>query len=132
MAPECDVAPDCAFFKKCTVALLGPHELPAKEYANHWSVHEKTKFAAISNCVRKRNWLAGRILAKYLFLDQLQGVPSEKNGATSPMLLGLSPHTLRAYSPWMYQKIEILSHGGTARPRLIWCGRDRTESISIS
>lgn len=114
----------------CYVGLLDTAELRLDEYTQYLSVDEKTNYMALRSQTRKSEWLAGRLAAKYIFLNRLELSPEAQDRDWSPTLSKLSSATLGDYSPWMYQKVEVVSNGG--KPNLIWCGGARPENISLS
>jgi 4'-phosphopantetheinyl transferase EntD len=109
------------------VGLLEVCELRGDEYAGHLSARERAKYVSLPGPVRRGEWLAGRLAAKYLFLNRLEGAGRRQGGAA---LLKLSAEALGAYSPWMYRAAEVLSDGGA--PSLFWRGELRPESISLA
>lgn len=116
----------------CFVGVLDVCELEGREYTSLLSSDERTKYLSLRGLERRQSeWLAGRLAAKYLFLNWLemsQAILSEPSW--SPALAKLSAASLGVYSPWMYRKIEVLARD--EKPSLVWCGKRRTESISIS
>jgi 4'-phosphopantetheinyl transferase EntD len=118
----------------CSVALLDSCELQSEEYARYLSAAERAHYLRLPRQSRKNEWLAGRLAAKFLFLNRLELYRLTRSSHRRPTLLKLSSEALSVYSPWMYQRVEVLSNG--ARPnryaRLVWCGKDRPESISLS
>ncbi len=115
---------------RCSVGLLDAGELRLDEYTRYLSVDEKTNYMALKSQTRKREWLAGRLAAKYIFLNRLELFSEAQDGDWRPTLSRLSAATLGDYSPWMYQKVEVITNGG--KPNLTWCGEARPESISLS
>ncbi len=114
----------------CHVGLLDTAELRLDEYTRYLSVGEKANYMALKSQTRKSEWLAGRLAAKYIFLNRLQLSSEAQARDWSPTLSKLSSATLGDYSPWMYQKVEVVTNG--ERPNIIWCGEARTESVSLS
>jgi 4'-phosphopantetheinyl transferase EntD len=114
----------------CFVGLLDVCELPDRVFTGHLSPDERAKYLSLSGERRKSEWLAGRLAAKYLFLNRLERAQDMRGQLWKPTLSQLSAGALGVYSPWMYRKVEVLSDGGA--PRLLWCGKVRTESISVS
>jgi hypothetical protein len=114
----------------CSVASLESRELRCDAYTDHLSVDERAKYASLPSQGRKTEWLAGRLAAKYLFLNRLELSQGTESRPWSPTLSKLSSAALRSYSPWMYQQVEVVTNAG--RPGLAWCGQTRTESISLS
>lgn len=127
MGPRTDTTPHTARADERVVGLLEVCELRGDEYAGHLSARERAKYACLPNTGRRGEWLAGRLAAKYLFLNRLEGDIWRQGRAT---LWQLSAEALGAYSPWMYRSVEVLSDGGP--PRLFWCGAERPESVSLS
>jgi 4'-phosphopantetheinyl transferase EntD len=115
---------------RCSVGLFDAGELRPDEYTRYLSVDEKTNYMALRSQTRKRDWLAGRLTAKYIFLNRLELSPEPQAGEWRPALTRLSAATLGDYSPWMYQNVEVVTNGG--KPNLTWCGEVRPESISLS
>jgi hypothetical protein len=91
---------------------------------------ERAYYLSLPNESRKNEWLAGRLSAKYLFLNRLETSQVIDGRQWRPTLAKLSWEDLDLYSSWMYQKVEVLRNGGM--PRLVWCGQVRRESISLS
>lgn len=123
-----DPIPACS--NDCFVGLLDVSELQDKAYTSHLSRDERAQYMGLRNESRKSEWLAGRLSAKYLFLNRLEMSQVTQSQQWRPTLAKLSSEALGVYSPWMYQKVEVLSNGGI--PSLVWCGKDRPESISLS
>jgi len=121
--------PNSALGGGCSVASLESRELH-HAYTDHLSVGERAKYASLPSQSRKTEWLAGRLAAKYLFLNRLELSRGAESRQWSPTLSKLSSVALRAYSPWMYQQVEVVTNAG--RPGLAWCGQTRPESISLS
>jgi hypothetical protein len=104
--------------------------LQGQEYASHLSSDERAKYVSLSGERRKSEWLAGRLVAKHLFLNRLERSQEVRREVWRPTLANLSAAALGVYSPWMYRKVEVLSDDGA--PRLMWCGKERPESVSVS
>lgn len=130
MEPHTKTEPNPARSNNCFVGWLDVCELQDKEYKNYLSPEERAKHASLPGERRKSEWLAGRLAAKHLFLNCLETYGEIRSERWSPGLSQLSAVALGVYSPWMYRKIEVLSDGG--QPGLVWCGKARTESVSIS
>ncbi|HEX8422301.1 MAG TPA: 4'-phosphopantetheinyl transferase superfamily protein [Pyrinomonadaceae bacterium] len=130
MAPHTKTEPDDARPNGCFVGLLDVCELRDREYAGHLSADERAKYLSLSGERRKSEWLAGRLVAKHLFLKRLERSREVRGQLWKPALSKLSVEILSVYSPWMYRKVEVLSDGGA--PRLLWCGKERPESLSLS
>lgn len=118
----------------CSVGVLESGDVSEKEYINYLSIMEKERFVGIKNKKRRREWLTGRLAAKYLFLNQLDMDSKTQAVQWEPALLKLTPESLRPLSPWMYRKIEVLSNKTTQNryPSLIWCGKDSAVNVSLS
>lgn len=118
----------------CSLALLESREVQGEEYARHLSISERATYRGLPSQRRKNEWLAGRLSAKYLFLNRLEMSQGTRGRQCVPTLSKLSSEVLGAYSPWMYQKVEVLPNGGTPSryAKLVWCGKDRPESVSLS
>ncbi|HEY0097599.1 MAG TPA: 4'-phosphopantetheinyl transferase superfamily protein [Pyrinomonadaceae bacterium] len=129
-APHTKTEATAARFDDCFVGWLDVCELQDREYTSHLSVDERAKYLSLRGERRKSEWLAGRLAAKHLFLNWLEPAREIRSGQWNPGLSRLSGEALAAYSPWMYRKVEVLSDG--EKPGLVWCGRKRKESLSIS
>ena len=114
----------------CRVASLASRELQDQDYTRHLSVAERTKYVALPNQTRKNEWLAGRLAAKYIFLNRLEAPQVTQDKRWRPSLSKLSADTLGNYPSWMYQQVEVVTAG--AKPGLVWCGQARPESVSLS
>jgi phosphopantetheinyl transferase len=121
---------DSAGSSDCFVGLLQAGELRPEEYTRHLSVDERANFMALKSQTRKSEWLASRLAAKYIFLNRLELSQEAQNQRWRPTLSGLSSVILGDYSPWMYQKVEVVTNG--RKPNLFWYGKPRPESISLS
>lgn len=131
MVPHTKTEPNPVGVNRCFVGVLDVCELQDREYTGHLSLNERATYASLRGQRRQSEWLAGRLAAKYLFLNRLE-MSQEIQSETSwnPRLAKLSAAALGVYSPWMYRKIEVLARD--EKPGLIWCGEQRTESISLS
>jgi 4'-phosphopantetheinyl transferase EntD len=129
---KAETNPMCS--SRCFVGALDVCELQDTEYTDHLSPGETATYMRLPS-VRKKRWLAGRLAAKFLFLKRLETF-QEAPGCRQwrPSLSKLSSEALDRYSPWIYQKIEVLPDGSTPtrHSKLVWCGKDRSESISLS
>ena len=114
----------------CRVASLEARDLRDGDYARHLSVDERTKYMALPTQTRKREWLAGRLAAKFIFLNRLETSQVTQDEGWRPTLTRLSSDALDQYPSWMYQQVEVVTAG--KKPSLFWCGRARPESISLS
>jgi hypothetical protein len=133
MAMLCNPRPNSTLSGGCDVALLESRELPGEEYTGYLSVAERVKYMGLPSQRRKREWLAARLAAKYLFLNRLEMSEGPQPRQWSPTLSKLSSAALGVYSPWMYQQVEVLPNDAPGRHRkLVWCGKDRPESVSLS
>lgn len=130
MAPHTETEPNAACVNDCVVGVLDVCELQDKNYTSLLSRDERAQYIGLPNETRKSEWLAGRLSAKYLFLNRLEMSRVTASRQRKPTLLKLSSKALGVYSPWMYQKVEVLSNGGI--PSLVWCGKNRPERISLS
>lgn len=130
MALHTETGPEHARPNGCFVGLLDVRELRDHEYTGHLSTDERAKYLSLSGERRKSEWLAGRLAAKHLFLNRLDRSREVRGQLWKPTLSKLSAESLGVYSPWMYRKVEVLSDGGA--PRLLWCGKERPESVSLS
>lgn len=130
MLPHLMPESNSAGSRGCFVGLLHAGEFQPEEYTRYLSVDERTNYMALRSQTRKSEWLAGRLAAKYIFLNGLELSQEAQTQRSRPTLSRLSPETLGDYSPWMYQKVQVVTNGG--RPNLFWCGKARPESISLS
>jgi 4'-phosphopantetheinyl transferase EntD len=125
-----ETGPNPARSTDCSVGLLEVCELRDGDYTGHLSVDERAKYLSLHGQHRKGEWLAGRLAAKHLFLNRLEMSRETRSKPWRPSLSKLSAESLGVYSPWMYQKVEVLSNDGP--PSLSWCGKQRPERISLS
>ena len=119
----------------CTVAILDSHHVSKGDQIEYLSVREQAKFVSIPHPERRHKWLAGRLAAKYLFLQHMgTQFCTGTAGPAQPVLLKLTPERLRAFSPWMYRKIEVLMNPDASNeyPRFVWCGKYHSAHISLS
>jgi phosphopantetheinyl transferase len=116
------------------VAVLKSDEVSEKEYTSCLSTRERAKLGSIKNKKRSREWLAGRLAAKYLFLNQPDMPLNTQPEPWRPALLRLRSENLRSLSPWIYRRIEVLpsSTKQSGYPRMSWCGKDSARDISMS
>lgn len=124
--------PQPAFSEGCILGLLESSEVREEDYLPCLSKDERQRLFEITNHKRRVSWLTGRMAAKYVFLSRFELAQCSAQG--KPILVRLSTTDLRAYSAWMYQKIEVLPNRESANryPRFIWCGEPQKESISLS
>lgn len=106
-----------------------------RSYKKCLSTREQSRLSKFNHKKRKVEWLASRLVAKYLFLSQLElNNNSFSKWPWSPTFKQLKPIDLSDFPLPLYQKIEILPErnreGGA--PRLIWCNDDYSNSIRIS
>ena len=113
----------------CFVGLLDVCDFD-EGYASHLSEEERGQYADLPNQARRNEWLAGRLSAKYLFLNRLEMSRAIARRPGRPALSKLTLEKLGAYSPWMYQSVEVLANDGM--PTFVWCGKSRPESVSLS
>lgn len=125
------VQPDASPAFGCDVAILDNRKLLVEEFAEHLSENERATYARLLTQSRRDKWLAGRLAAKYLFLNSIAHFQESKPCSSKPTLARLSLESLRAFSPWLYRRIEVVAGDG-GKPCLSWCGQPRTESISLS
>lgn len=130
MEPHTKTAPNLARAADCFVGVLDVCELQDRDYTSHLSADERARYASLPGERRKSEWLAGRLAAKHLFLNRLEMFEGTRSNNWRPALSKLSTETLGVYSPWMYRKVEVLTDDG--KPRLVWCGKARTERVSLS
>jgi 4'-phosphopantetheinyl transferase EntD len=114
----------------CRVASMDSRDLQHRDYTSHLSVAERTKYLALPSRTRKREWLAGRLAAKYVFLTRLETSPLTQIKRWRPTVTRLSADALDHYPAWMYRQVEVVTAG--EKPGLIWCGQARPESVSLS
>ncbi len=116
------------------LAVLRSDEVSEKEHTACLSARERARLGGIKNGTRSLQWLAGRLAAKYLFLDQLDMAFGARAEPWRPPLLELSSEHLRSLSPWMYREIEVLANGTNqvGYPRLVWRGKDSALSASMT
>ena len=114
----------------CILASLDSRDLQIEDYTDHLSARERTTYMGLACQSRKSRWLAGRLAAKYLFLNRLEMLKTNQGRPWTPRLSMISSRSLRAYSPWMYQNVEVVTSG--SKPSLAWCRQACVESLSLS
>lgn len=130
MGQHTKTEPNPARANDCFVGMLDVCELQDKDYTSHLSIDERAKYVSLPGQRRKSEWLAGRLVAKHLFLNRMEMSQEIRSKHWKPTLSKLSSEALGVYSPWMYRKVEVLAHKG--KPGLVWCGKARAEKISLS
>jgi phosphopantetheinyl transferase (holo-ACP synthase) len=98
------------------------------------SEREGRLFARLRHGLRRRSWLAGRMAAKFCFLDSLGAESAQGSDGWMPRFLRVDSKSLCGFSPWMYQQVEVLSenlHPGN-RPHLAWSGHESDVRVSLS
>jgi phosphopantetheinyl transferase (holo-ACP synthase) len=103
-------------------------------YLDCLSEREGRLFACLRHSLRRRSWLAGRMAAKFCFLNSFGAQAAQGSDAWMPRFLRVDSKSLRGFSSWMYQQVEILSenlHPGN-RPNLAWSGRASDVRVSLS
>jgi len=122
----------------CTVAVLDSTEVSEEAHIHCLSGKEIKKIAGIKNKKRRSEWLAGRLAAKYLFLNLMNmNITDIKTGGdkqSHPTLLKLTSEMLRSFSPWMYRRMEVLPNNMTQSgyPHLTWDGNHSKIHVSLS
>src|SRR5688572_26125511 len=99
------VQPDASPAFGCNVAILDSRKLHAEEYAHHLSVGERATYDRLPAQSRRPEWLAGRLAAKYLFLNSIELSREGGHHQAKPTLTQLSSESLRVFSPWLYRQI---------------------------
>lgn len=130
MEPHTKTETNPARANDCFVGVLDVCELQDRDFTSHLSAGERAKFESLPGERRRSEWLAGRLAAKHLFLNRLEMFEGSRSETWRPALSKLSAGALGVYSPWMYRKVEVLAHEG--KPRLVWCGKERAERVSLS
>lgn len=107
---------------RCVIAVVASKEVGGRAYVECLSAREQARYAGIGHPDRKARWLAGRLVAKYLFLMQMNRAGTI--GAGPPVLVPITFERLAAFLPWMYRQVEVLPPDTTSRgaPRLTWGG----------
>lgn len=121
----------------CRVALLDARTLVSSKthYRAHLSIAERESYDALRSSRRRLEWLAGRLAAKYLFLQHLEiGIAHTVVQQSHSTLLQLSDKCLDDFPDRMYQKIEVLAgeRPSCAGPWFRWRGTAREEMVSVS
>jgi len=89
---------------------------------------ERDQGARLKHVSRHREWLAGRVVAKWLFLRHVDRVAHPAHGtAWPPTAYGVGPEALDALPGGEYRRIEILRAAGGA-PRLSWSAAPHVEA----
>lgn len=130
MATPYSCKPNPPLSEECRVASLQSRELQKQDYTCYLSADERTKYMALPSPTRKSEWLAGRLAAKYIFLNRLETARVPQVAGWKPTLTNLSADALGLYPSWMYRQVEVVTDG--AKPSLVWCGQARRENVSLS
>lgn len=117
-----------------SVATLASDTLVEKECMGYLTGVEKERFMGIRHEKRRKKWLAGRLAAKYLYLDRLTPL-SSRCGSGEVVFTELARDNIESFSPSRYQDVEILpdidSMGNV--PRLSACDAEQNyPDLSLS
>jgi phosphopantetheinyl transferase (holo-ACP synthase) len=116
------------------VGLFSWSELDDGDYLDCLSEREGHFFAGLRHLRRRQSWLAGRLVAKFCFLDSFGRVGARGPEIGRPRIAQVRAQDLKKFAPWMYRQIEIVTeHSRRGEPpRLVWAGRAREVSVSLS
>ncbi len=102
-----------------SVATLVSDTLVEKEFLGYLTAAEKERLWGIRNEKRRKKWLAGRMAAKYLYLDRLTQSNSRRE-SDEMVFTELARDNIESFEPSRYQGVEILPPTGSTGnvPRL--------------
>jgi phosphopantetheinyl transferase (holo-ACP synthase) len=98
------------------------------------SEREERLLGCLRHGLRRRSWLAGRIAAKFCFLNAFGAQTSAGSDAWMPRFIKVGSKFLRGFSSWMYRQVEIVTDSlrpGNP-PRLAWGGQQSDVRVSLS
>jgi phosphopantetheinyl transferase len=116
-------------FGGAVIGVLDSADLAGRDFSGCLCEEEREAGSHLRNSRRREEWLAARILAKYLFLDVSgTGLPAcpAWAGRPGPRLFRMNGHTLSGIAPERFREISVA--GGP--PHITW--HDRSEAIAIS
>jgi phosphopantetheinyl transferase len=122
-APEGDVS---------LLGVLSWAEVETAASVGRLSQREQNHYASVTHSRRRQSWLAGRMAAKYCFLRTFGERAAGAQQSETPETVSVDARALDAYSPWMYQQVEVAPAPGGGPPRLFWSGRDCRVRLSLS
>jgi 4'-phosphopantetheinyl transferase EntD len=116
LSPHKQVPPAQALL---SVATLASDALVEKEFMGCLTLAERDRLLGIRNATRRKKWLAGRMAAKYLYLERQN--PLRPRRAPAEMeFTELARDNIASFAPSSYREVEILPVGGSTGnvPRL--------------
>ena len=117
-------------FATPVIGVLDSAELSASDYERCLSEAERDQISRVRNPLRRRERLAGRIAAKFLFLQRRLASPMTRD----LHLLKINRSALDRISPSLFRQVLITPPDqGTGAPRISWCmGQRIAEKAAIS
>lgn len=92
------------------------------------SENEQKIYTSLKSSTRRRRWIAGRVLSKYLMLQQ-----QLTSSPTPSQMTEVSESSLDAFSEWIYKRINIQpSDGNRGYSSVNWNGMTTAFDLSIS
>ena len=115
------------------VAVLRPAAVVEADAIAWLSDRERAALARMRAAVRRREWIAARLAAKYLFL----GAPQPQAPASAgwrPRIVWLTRPMLDKYPAWAYRSIDMAVpiDGATGVPRVTWRGEVQAVHVSLT
>jgi 4'-phosphopantetheinyl transferase EntD len=109
---------------------------PDRRFEPLLSPRERRRWTAVRHAARRREWLAGRLVAKHAFLVRFARIRlgPERRGAWRPEVVVVSRDDLASSAASDLARVEVLGadEGGAGRPELVWCGRAVSDVVSLS
>lgn len=109
------------------IAVVAPADLRGLAVEHMLTDRELVRWGGIQHPARRVRWPAGRLAAKYLYLDQLH--PTNAPAPRGPRFTRLTARHLNGFVPAWYRRVEVLPPPGKTDgpPGLIWA---RTPTVS--
>jgi 4'-phosphopantetheinyl transferase EntD len=130
--PEPEDAPTSG----CSAALLEAETLARRgsNYSDHLSVAEREWYRALRTEKRRSEWLAGRLAAKYLFLNRLELGEDSDGREWPPRIIPLSAGMLEDFPASLFRAVELYPSRdpGGGPPWLQFYGRRHESAVSVS
>src|SRR5712691_10514205 len=105
-------------FATPVIGVLDSAELSASDYERCLSEAEQDQISRVRNPLRRRERLAGRIAAKFLFLQRRLASPITRH----LHLLKINRSALDRISPSLFRQVLITPPDqGTGAPHISWC-----------
>jgi 4'-phosphopantetheinyl transferase EntD len=120
----------------CLAAVLEADSLArtGRDYSDLLSATERQWYGAFPTAKRRSEWLAGRLAAKYLFLNQLEMGEVDGDREWPPRLMPLAAQSLDDFPVSLFRAVELCPSstvdGGP--PRLRFGGKPYEIAVSLS